>query len=333
MTYHTFMAKIDRTSRVKISEAIDLLEKMLLDANQQETDAIDDYCKIYDIVDILFEKDIFEGNASDFHNIAVVFARNDEYEIACNFLDRGLREFPHDMDLLADYLNYGMECSRKEECSNAYSKLITLPNWNWRAYQFAIEYLISLSSIDGKERDREIWMKIREYKEKLPEKEEAYLLEADFFHKRGKVNPSADKQSFVDILNYVTSDNSFIKCTPKCDLRLADFYFESGTNNDRTIELLERCLHNSVEIQKSISRNYVYLLLSLCYIRKWYLSTKNEDDELEKEVFVKSAYKYYHIAITTQRDSRVLNCKDMIEAVIQESGIAYPYDDGVQNDY
>ena len=54
MTYNTFLAVIEKTARVKICDAIDVLEELYAQAASSD-DAIDEYCKIYDLVDTIFQ--------------------------------------------------------------------------------------------------------------------------------------------------------------------------------------------------------------------------------------------------------------------------------------
>ena len=91
MTYDTFLAVIAKTSRVKICDAIDVLEELYAQASSSE-DAIDEYCKIYDLVDAIFQNNNFIGDSDDYHNIAVVCAKQEDFDTACRFLDHGLKQ-------------------------------------------------------------------------------------------------------------------------------------------------------------------------------------------------------------------------------------------------
>ena len=330
MTYDTFLSVIERTKKVKLSDAMSVIEELYRQALSAD-DAIEEYYKIYDLFDLLFQQPMFIGDSDDYHNLAVVCAKQDDYDTACRFLEVGLDKYPYCVDLLADYLNYGMQCDRLEKCHDMYIKLVLKKDdWNWRAYRFAIDYLINLTDVDHVNRDGEIADLIKEFQNKLPDEEDSYLIQAEFLNKRCKSEDNG-APAFVSILAYVTSDKSPVKRTPKCDLKLADYYYNNGGDIERAIQLLERCKKNSVEVQPKVNRSYVYLLLALCRMTQYYnniLSVNGEDIEtLAMEV-----YKNYHIAALNHIDSRVYNCRNLIESFIRETGIPYPYDDGIEND-
>ena len=63
---------------------------------------------LYELIDQFLSQDQQSGDADDFHNFAVELARKDEYILACSVLDCGLKLFPKNVDLLADYLQFGV---------------------------------------------------------------------------------------------------------------------------------------------------------------------------------------------------------------------------------
>lgn len=332
MTYDTFLAIIGKTAKVKICDAINVLNDLYRQAMASE-DAIDEYCKIYDLIDLIFQQKIFIGDGDDFHNIAVICAKQDDFDSACRFLDYGLHYYPYNVDLLADYLKYGMKCNQSDQCRNIYKNLVARKsNWNWRAYKFAIDYLIDLTSIDLTDRNHDIISLISDFQTYLPDEEDAYLVEAEYLQNRSKCENNKDisEHTFVSVLQYAISDASPVKKTPKCDLKLASFYYNNGTNIEKAIELLERCKKDSIEIQESVNRNYVFLLSALCKMTQYY-DIKNRIDSEAEETLVKSIYQDYHIAALGDNDSRVRDCKKLIESFIRETKIPYPYDDAIDN--
>ena len=50
MNYNTFVAIISKRENVKLREAMGILEDLYAQINNSE-DAIDEYCKIYDLID------------------------------------------------------------------------------------------------------------------------------------------------------------------------------------------------------------------------------------------------------------------------------------------
>lgn len=333
MTYETFLAIMERTKKVKLSEAEQVIEELYRQTSFAD-DTIDEYCKLYDLFDLILQQPMLIGDSDDYHNLAVSCARKNDYDAACRFLDEGLKEYPYCIDLLADYLNYGMQCGKKEICCEIYDRLKSKKfDWNWRAYKFSIDYLMELSDIDCINRDDEIYSLIKEFQEKLPDDEDAYLVEAEFLRRKGanEKKDLDDTPTFVSVLTYVISDESPVKRTPKCDLRLADYYYENGWNIEKAIELLERCKKDSVEVQLSVNRSYVYLLSALCRMTQYY-NNSSCDNLATIEKLAMDVYKNYHIASLNRTDTRVYNCRYLIESFVRETGVPYPYDDGVNND-
>lgn len=327
MTYETFLSIREKTSRIKLCDLIGLLNDLYREANLSE-DAIDEYYKLFELIDVVFESTVFIGDNNDYHNIAVTCAKNEDYDVACRFLEYGLNHFPFDVDLLADYLKYGMKCDRVQECKKVFTNLLTRKsNWNWRAYKFSIDYLMDLTNIDSVDRKNEIIMLIKDFQKDLPE-EDAYLAEAEFNQKF--VTNEQSGSTFVSVLEHITSNDSIIKRTPKCDLKLADYYYNIGNNTQKALLLLECCKKNSVEIQRSVNRAYVYLLSSLCKMTQYYEMKKTADNE-ELENLANDIYLDYHVAAIDINDSRVRDCKHLIESFIRETSFPYPYDDLIEN--
>ena len=67
------------------------------------------------------------------------------YDSACAIVKRGLEEAEADVDLLSDFIKYGILCGRQEECDRYFRELkdnISMEEWNWRAFSFSIDYLL-----------------------------------------------------------------------------------------------------------------------------------------------------------------------------------------------
>ena len=178
MTNETLTAIIQRTSRAKLRDVIDVV-KDLYHQTETDGDAIDSYYKLYDLFDLVLQQPFLEGMESDFHNITVTCARQDDYDTACRFLDKGLIQHPECVDLLSDYLSYGMSCGRSDQCQIIYTRLLERRSaWSWRAYHFSISYLIKAANACPKD----ILQLIKEFQTKYPTREESYLDEADLLN-------------------------------------------------------------------------------------------------------------------------------------------------------
>lgn len=335
MTFETLTAIIKKTNKAKLRDVNSVIGD-LYRQTETEGDSIDSYFKLYDLFDLVLQQPLLEGTESDFHNLTVTCARQDDYNTACRILDKGLVQYPYSVDLLSDYLAYGMSCGRNEQCVTIYSRLLERRSaWNWRAYHFAISYLTESASVDSSICPKDILLLIREFQEKLPACEESYIDEAEFLNTFSE--HITEERTFLSVLEYATSDKCPVQRTPKCDLKLADYYYDIGKNLAKASQLLERCKRNSVEPQPSVNRNYVYLLSALCKMSQYYDIIGNENSpkilpqESEKEKLVLAVYDDYHVAALKRSDSRVQSCKSLIEAFIRETGVPYAYDeDGIE---
>ena len=300
MTFETLIAIIEKTKKAKLKDVIAVVGD-LYHQTEIDDDSIDSYYKLYDLFDLVLQQPLLEGLESDFHNLTVTCARQDDYNAACRFLDKGLTQYPYSIDLLSDYLAYGMSCGQNEQCSKIYSRLLERRiAWNWRAYHFAISYLIETASIDSSICPKDILVLIREFQEKLPTYEESYIDEVEFLNAFPEY--VTKDRTILSVLEYATSDKCPVQRTPKCDLRLADYYYDIGKNLTMASQLLERCKRNSVETQLSVNRNYVYLLSALCKMSLYYDTIGNQSSrrvlpqEREKEKSVLNVYEDYHVA-------------------------------------
>lgn len=84
------------------------------------------------------------------------------------------------------------------------------------------------------------------------------------------------------------------------------------------------------EIQRSVNRNYVFLLSALCKMSQYY-DIKDQCDYKRSEALASEIYQDFHVAALDLTDARVRDCKKLIESFVRETQIPYPFDDGVAN--
>ena len=200
------------------------------------------------------------GDANDWHNFAVDIARKDLYDLACDLLECGLSIYPKNIDLLADYLQYGTSCGRIEKCKSFYKTLSKIPKirWSWRGYSFSVSYLTYLWERSDSEKELE---KLQEemidlaetFRKNLPFEEESYRCEADVFK---LLHKSKEEE---DILRLALNE---LKIAPKCALRLADLLFERGDYSE-ALPLIQRGLRDAIQTQRTINEGYLYYLMGL----------------------------------------------------------------------
>jgi len=128
------------------------------------------------------------GTSSDYHNYAVVFAVAEDYTSACDVLLLGLEKYTTDVDLLSDFLLYATSSSKIEHyelCEEKYDLLKTRHLlWNWRAYDFSIEYLLDKLDRgrgDIEEIKKECLSLAQKYQADVPTNELAYIAEARIY--------------------------------------------------------------------------------------------------------------------------------------------------------
>ncbi len=275
--------------------------------------AREDLC---DLIDQFLAQDQQSGDADDFHNFAVELARKDEYILACKVLDCGLELFPKNVDLLADYLQYGVSCNKIEECKKVYKTLIKIPKrrWTWRGFAFLIDYLQFL--IDRSDSDKEIDAKEEEmieiasdFRNRFPYSEESYRVEASVYH---ILAPEKE----TDILKKAL-DN--VKVAPKCALRYADIMFERGFYEEAA-EAISRGISDATQTQSSVNEGYIYYLSALCKIAV--IQKKNKDFVITKEE-AEDIYSDFNIALSRFRETRSSYTDVIItktNAIVNKSG-------------
>lgn len=247
---------------------------------------------LYDLMEQFFSQKQQSGDADDFHNFAVDLARRDEYALACDVLDCGLNLFPKNVDLLADYLQYGVSCNKLEECKKIYKTLIKIPRrrWTWRGFAFLVDYLQFLVDRSDSEKDidskeKEMLSIVEDFRKIKPYSEEAYRTEADVYRRLNMHDKEAETlKTALDT----------IKVAPKCALRYADLLFERGLY-DEASDAIQRAISDATQTQTSVNEGYIYYLSGLCKIAK---SQQNNSEFSLDENSVKGIYSDFNIALT-----------------------------------
>ncbi len=241
------------------------------------------------LVQRVIQQTVKAGDADDWHNFAVDVARKDLYDLACDLLECGLSIYPKNIDLLADYLQYGTSCGRIENCKSFYKILSKVPKirWTWRGYSFSVSYLTYLweRSDSEKELDKlqeEMLSLAAAFRENLPFDEESYRCEADIYKLLHK------KKEEEDALRLALSR---LKIAPKCALRLADLLFERG-DYEEALTQIQRGLRDAMQTQRSVNEGYLYYLRGLT---KMALAQVSEDPISEETAY--SIYSDFDISL------------------------------------
>ena len=223
------------------------------------------YNKLASFMEELVSQEEICGNANDFHNFAVDLARENQEQLACKLIERGLVQFPNNVDLLADYLQYDVSIGKKQECEKVYNTLMKIPHnrWTWRGFSFSINYLQHLLDdiSDSEEMIADLKKRIEEISDEyvrfLPYNEEGYRAKAKVY-----ASIKGDPDAEVNILRQCMA---IVKVCPKSALRSADIYFERGDYREALV-CVERAIRDANQTQGSINEGYVYYLEGLCKI-------------------------------------------------------------------
>lgn len=270
---------------------------------------------LHELINSFVKQEQHSGDADDFHNFAVELARNDEYSLACLVLECGLSLFPKNVDLISDYLQYGVNCNKTEECKKYYKTLIKIPRrrWTWRGFAFLVDYLKFLiersdseKEIDAKE--QEMISIVSDFRNFFQYSEESYRVEADVY----KNLNMQDKE-----LETLETALKVINVAPKCALRCADILFERGRYEEAS-QAIKRVLSDATQSQSSVNEGYIYYLSALCKIA---VLQKNEK-ELDRE-HVEDIYSDFNIALSKFKDTRSYAdvIKTKTNTLINKSGI------------
>lgn len=240
-----------KTKTISVGEAERIARELLDEDNNEE---------LYDLAYRLLNQEKVYGSENDFHNFSLNYSRKDAYDLACDILEKGLEQFSRSVDLIADYLQVGTCCNRMAQCEKYYNQLLQIPKirWTWRGFSFSIDYLLYLANNLNEEdlalMKEKILSLADEYHTLFSTNEDPYICKVDvysFFN-----DNSAVEETLMEAINNIA-------VCPKCTLRLADLLFERG-DYDKSLEILNKCLYQSIQTQDSVNHGYLYYLSGLC---------------------------------------------------------------------
>lgn len=291
-------------------------------SNDDENDQ-DERRSLTDLIDSFVHQTSFSGTADDFHNFAVELSRHDEFSLACDVLEIGMKPgyFGKNCDLLADYLEYGVNCGRIVDAKKAFVIMmgISRQKWTWRSFSFGISFLEFLDqqdefdetikkalesidcsdvSIPGLTHEQScMFALVNEYKRYYPNLEEPFHVESQLYlYFRDEEKALAVLKEAEDI----------IPNCPKCSLRRADMLFERGEYSEAS-KSVERALEGSIQTQSCVNEGYLHYLYALCYVA----SARKKIIELDEEK-VTAIYSHFELALEEFGESRQ-NYRDIIK--------------------
>lgn len=264
MNYETVMNNIELNKTITISHIIDVIEQLLKSYEDEQEQSWE---QIYQLIRAMKAVDIYNGNSDHYHNLAVTLAREDQYGLACDVLEIGLRFFGESMDLLADFIAYATQCNRMTEGQMYLDKLMTIERalWNWRAFDFSIDFLSERAKIQDEEQQIKdnacIDELLLQYQKYFPKDEKAYFAEYTVMTSRNKEEEAILK------LEEIVSKNNFK--APRCALKIAEYYFDGG-EYDLAEKYINQCKIYVTASELSVEIGNVYMLSALCGMCKIY---------------------------------------------------------------
>ena len=314
----------ERIEKVKFNLPVSKVTKVVegyLQSIQESGNEDDEEARadLYSSIESFMSQSQQSGDADDFHNFAVALAKKNEMALACQVLENGLKLFPKNVDLLADYLQYGIDCEKLDECKKYYKSLLKIPRrrWTWRGFAFLIDYLKFLvensdseKEIDTKE--KEMLEVVSEFKKYYPYSEETYRVEASVY----KCLNMQDEELAV-----LQKALESVEVAPKCALRCADILFERGRYEEAT-EKIKRGISDATQAQKAVSEGYIYYLSALCKIataqKSGNIGNLSRDNVVE-------IYSDFDIALKDLRDSSYVEViKTKTNTLVNKTGVEVP---------
>lgn len=269
------------------------------------------------LVHRVIHQPVKSGDADDWHNFAVDIARKDLFDLACDLLECGLTIYPKNINLLADYLQYGISCGRIEQCKTFYKMLSKIPKirWSWRGYSFSVSYLTYLWERCDSEKEleklQETMLALAEtFRANLPYNEESYRCQADIY----KLLHQKEEEEAV--LRLALRN---LKIAPKCALRLSDLLFDRG-DYEEALEQIQRGLRDAMQTQRSVNEAYLYYLMGLTK-----LALAQQGDAPISEETACEIYGDFDISLRQERREAYLNTMKVKTIVlVNKSGVPIP---------
>lgn len=277
----------------------------------------DDRALLKKIVEIVLSDSNIVGDNADYHNLAATYARLDDYISAFSIVNKGLIQFPFDVDLLADAVKYGSKCGKVEESKKCLSILLSRPfeYWNWRTFTFVIDfYLLSITWEDPKTIDdtlQEALKIAKQYQKLTPTEERGFVAEAEIY-----LASSNTKKAIATLENAIYNHDDML--TPQCCIKYADILAERG-EFQKVIEVCTRGLIDTAQDQPTARTGYFCYLSALA---KDALIHRSGDFE-EKRVI--DAYTDYRTAYKLLKSTPgyIENILNRTEILSAKSGIPF----------
>lgn len=308
-----------------------------------------DYKKLQQIASTVLNGVNIYGKAAEYHNLGAEYARQDDYFNAFRIVEKGLNQYPNDIDLLADAIHYGSCCGKNEECERFKARLKARPRgaWNWRAFTFLIDYLKEQAEMVSADETMQILDEAlevaEEYQRVLPLEEKGYIAEAEVRklrqqYMRASNEPNATEladEEYVKakaVLKKALSSKSIVAV--QCALCYADMLFEEQEYKE-TISVCQQALAY-VETQPSARIAYFKYLSALCkeaLLREEARKPGNENALRNQKAVAEVLNEFRVVNKIIGEPTYQKNIRNRAELLSAESGVPLPkdFDNGSPN--
>ena len=278
---------------------------------------------LFETIQKLVEQKTQIGNSDQFHNLAALLGGNGFDGLACDVLDSGLNRFPMKVDLLADYLIYGIDCERLDKCKEHFLTLesIEQSEWTWRCFSFSIIYVnrlrnnIATTLEERNQYKRKVSELARAYKKYLPYEEGGYRESAKLMSKK--------PDTMLKMLNDALLNEHIGSC-PTCAFEKAELLFKQKKYLDAR-DAINRSLDDSInQTQGGVKENYLLFLRGLCDYAL-FLQDIRAGKPLD-EITILSIYSDFNKALRELDENYKLKIRIRTQNLVEDTKIKVPDD-------
>jgi len=272
------------------------------------------------------------GDEDDYHNYAVLFGVMEENTTACDILLCGMKKFPRNVDLMADFLLYAISSNDNHYhmCAEIYERLLKInkKRWSWRAFNFSISYMLSLvdrdDSIDEDELKEKMLTLAHEYQQYHPKSELGYVAQARIMKKFGE----RDEENAI-LVKACENDSMH---APRSAMMLAENSF-GKKEYDIALNYFQRLQSEQIDQLYNVSApGRAYMLSFLTKTAQFLQETSGAEYNNENDKRVREIHRDYKIAKKLKSSQTQLEtAKQYITLIEVMSGIPFNDDDDTED--
>ncbi len=235
---------------------------------------------------VVAEDSTIYGTKNDYHNVAAECGRRRLYDLAVRICEKGLVVFPNEFDLLADLIMYASSLGQYETPARSLSQLQTIDKnlWNWRAFEFSIDYFKQVGKYEEAEQLADEYIKF------LPFDERAYFAKAEICLLRYSGGVGTNKA--IKALQVALEHN--LNC-PMCARKLGELLAEGG-ELEAALVVYNRAFMEHAQEQPNCHLGFIAFERALIYDRLAHKTQTEGRDEAEANRLATCAAKDYEFA-------------------------------------